>query len=81
MTQQRDHGDLAQTPAADRDRNQRHADHDRKQRRRIRDRQQQALRAAYRPDDDDGEDMFEASDAQNHRAVRSEKDTAVVCGI
>src|SRR5712692_5567176 len=77
---QRYHRELAQTPAADRDGNERNADHHGEQDGRVRDRQDEALRMPERPDGDDGEGVNETSKAQDHRALRSEQDATGVHG-
>src|SRR5215813_15089077 len=76
----RDHGELSQAPAADRDWDDYHAYHDRKQNRRVGEWQREALRPSDRPDDDNGERMDETSDAQDQEPLRPEKNAIGVCG-
>src|SRR5262249_30842817 len=60
--EERDHGELSQAPAADRDWDEYHADHDREQHRRVGERQREALRPSDRPDDENGERVDDTSD-------------------
>src|SRR6516225_10985287 len=78
--EERDYGKLAQTPAADRDRNGHYADHDYEQDHRIGKRQSEALRASERPNDNNGECLDETSNAQDHGPPRSEQNMMDVRG-
>src|SRR5215469_18421863 len=78
--EERDYGKLAQTPAADRDRNGHQADHDYEQDHRIGKRQREPLRTSNRPNDDNGECMDETSNAQDHGPLRPEKNAMDICG-
>src|SRR5262245_45148158 len=76
IAKQRDHGEFPQSPAADRDRNERHANHHREQHGSIGNRQHEALRAAERPNDHDGERVDETSERQDDRAPWPDKNDA-----
>src|SRR5262245_54831302 len=78
--EERDYGKLAQTPAADRDRNGYHANHDYEQDHHIGKRQSEALRASEQPNDDNGECLDDTSNTQDHGPLRSEQDTMDVGG-
>src|SRR5262249_9317061 len=68
---ERNHGELPQTPASDRDRDERHADHDREQYRGVWERQREALCPSDRPNDDNGGGVNETSNDQDYGPLRS----------
>src|SRR5262249_59598505 len=77
---ERNHGELPQTPASDRDRDERHADHDREQDRRVWERQREALCPSDRPNDANGGGVNETSNGQDYGPLRSEENAMDVCG-